>query len=114
MEFDRPVLVEDTITYRIFTQTSSSSSNTKDDTTKFLSHLQHSTQDHVWHQQGFNLQKEDNEDSFYEGKSIVGECIDDEWVILYALWSLSKEHVDVVIQVEDRDGDSLPFETSST
>ena len=47
-----------------------------------------------------------------EGKTRFGDCIDDEWFILWLLQSISLHYPDLVISLNDNDGEFLLIEAA--
>ena len=68
-----------------------------------LSHSQY-----IWHQEPFCVWVEENH---LLGKSIVADCVDDEWFIVYILKQLSNSF-DVVCSCSDEDGEFLLIEVA--
>jgi len=50
---------------------------------------------------------------FLRGRTNHGDSIEDEWLIVYILHQLSREHPDVWIRVVDRDGQFLLIEAAN-
>eukprot|EP00842_Homolaphlyctis_polyrhiza_P001973 jgi/Hompol1/2777/HPOL_005768-RA len=46
------------------------------------------------------------------GSTRFGDAMDDEWFVVYLLYAISREFTDLVITVEDSDGDFLLFEAA--
>jgi predicted outer membrane lipoprotein len=65
--------------------------------------------EYIWHKESFCLQYRDG---YLVGKTHIGECIEDEWFIVYLLKLLSLEYPEVVIQVQDNDGEFLLIEAA--
>ncbi|CCM01639.1 uncharacterized protein FIBRA_03700 [Fibroporia radiculosa] len=70
--------------------------------------------DHLWHRDAFELkvaQDTDSEDWLLEGRMRVGDCVDDEWCVVWLLREISAKW-DVVISVFDSDGEFLLIEAA--
>ncbi|KAM0788022.1 hypothetical protein ACM66B_006221 [Microbotryomycetes sp. NB124-2] len=83
------------------------------------------TNDYIFHKQGFNLclssvgnaththgNADNGSTRFLHGQTEVTDAVDDEWFIVYVLKRLSTEFNDVVINVEDEDGEFLLIEAA--
>lgn len=51
--------------------------------------------------------------SYLHGISDYGDSVDDEWLIVYLLWELTKSHPDLWVRVADSDGEFLLIEAAS-
>ncbi|OJJ51405.1 hypothetical protein ASPZODRAFT_21875 [Penicilliopsis zonata CBS 506.65] len=71
--------------------------------------------DYIWQREGFRLEitKEDGITSL-RGRTIFGDSIEDEWVIVYILRELTKRHKDIWVKVVDGDGEFLLIEAAGT
>jgi hypothetical protein len=65
--------------------------------------------EYIWHKESFCLQFQDG---YLIGKTHIGECIEDEWFLVYLLKLLSIEYPELVIQVQDNDGEFLLIEAA--
>ena len=63
-------------------------------------HAQCQSPFYIWHRQPFALQvvRDDKAGARLEGKTYVGDCVDDEWFIVYLLRSVSLKWPDLVIR----------------
>lgn len=71
--------------------------------------------DHIWHNDPFQLTPVDGSKdcpSHLFGKTIFGDNIEDEWFIVYLLFELSRQSPELVIQVQDIDGEFLLIEAA--
>lgn len=64
------------------------------------------TDGHIWYKDSFQLNR------YMTGETDVGDCIDDEWLITYALFEISRRVPECVIRTEDSDGDFLLIEAA--
>jgi hypothetical protein len=67
--------------------------------------------DHIWQDENFEIQVDG---THLSGSTRFGDNIEDEWFIVYILWSLSKEFPSLLISMQDSDGDFLLIEGSLT
>ena len=51
--------------------------------------------------------------SFLRGRTNYGDSVEDEWLVVYILRELSKQHVDVWIKIVDTDGEFLLIEAAN-
>jgi hypothetical protein len=67
--------------------------------------------EYIWHLGTFvvNFVSGQNGTSYLEGCTNCGDCIDDEWFIVYILHMLSQEYI---ISVQDEDGEFLLIEAA--
>ena len=78
------------------------------------------TEGHLWTNEGCDLQPSTASDQkkttttrVYHGATYFGDCIDDEWLIVYVMMELSKKyHSHIFIQMVDDDGDFLLIEAA--
>lgn len=67
------------------------------------------TKDYIWQREPFGLQKQLD---CLNGTTLFGDCIQDEWFIVYILHSISLEFPGLVISVVDNDGQFLLIEAA--
>ena len=75
--------------------------------------------DYVWHKDPFKLYVSCDQSSCksilcLSGCSRYGDCIDDEWFIVYLLLRISEEHENLSIKVHDSDGQFLLMEAADS
>lgn len=71
--------------------------------------------DFIWQRDSFHLNLErDAGRSMLHGKINYGDSIEDEWLIVYILRELSKQHSDVWIRIADSDGEFLLIEAANS
>ncbi|GBE78093.1 hypothetical protein SCP_0109750 [Sparassis crispa] len=71
---------------------------------------------HIWHRDAFELkavQDPDGEGCMLEGRMRVGDCVDDEWCVVWLLREISAKW-DVAISVFDSDGEFLLIEAADS
>ncbi|NP_001267880.1 ecdysoneless homolog [Hydra vulgaris] len=70
--------------------------------------------EYIWQKESFRLSSVEEYSGLacLSGSTCVGENINDEWFIVYLLFEISKHHKDVIIQVNDNDGDFLLIEAA--
>ena len=69
--------------------------------------------DYIWNYDNFQLTiqlDEDNHSIFLFGSTRIGQCIEDEWFIVYLLLIVSMKIDDISIHVMDNDGEFLVIE----
>ncbi|KAJ3208780.1 hypothetical protein HDU67_006562, partial [Dinochytrium kinnereticum] len=75
------------------------------------------TAGHIWQKEGFFLEvgmrREEIDQPFLIGRTKFGDCIDDEWFIVFLLREITKEFPDLVASVHDNDGDFLLIESAN-
>ncbi|KAI8084475.1 SGT1 protein-domain-containing protein, partial [Halteromyces radiatus] len=79
--------------------------------------IQPLTTGHIWQKDGFNLRivrndKKDPDYPFLFGITRFGDCMNDEWFIIYLLYEISKSFQDAIIAVSDNDGEVLLIEAA--
>ncbi|KAI0359104.1 SGT1-domain-containing protein [Trametes cingulata] len=116
--FNRPPTIsEDTLQYLLYLpQDQSDRVSATTLATLMLDYTQSLLPEHLWHRDSFELKvapdPEGNKDSWVlEGRMRVGDCIDDEWCVVWLLREISKKW-DVVISVWDSDGEFLLIEAA--
>ncbi|KAI9738178.1 MAG: hypothetical protein M1834_008676 [Cirrosporium novae-zelandiae] len=70
--------------------------------------------DYIWQRDNFNLElvREDGR-SFIRGRTNYGDCIEDEWLIVYLLRELTKQFTDLWVKAVDTDGEFLLIEAAN-
>ncbi|KAG8932821.1 hypothetical protein FRC02_000505 [Tulasnella sp. 418] len=122
--FNRPpTIADDTVIYRIYPPQDVSSDKTAVSSISalMLSYVQDSLlpSNHIWHRDAFTLKVVEEEERsgksanqwVIEGTMRVGDCVDDEWCVVWLLTEISKKW-DVVISVYDSDGEFLLIEAA--
>ncbi|KAI8838561.1 SGT1 protein-domain-containing protein [Chytriomyces cf. hyalinus JEL632] len=70
-------------------------------------------QDHIWHKDSFNLAVElRGNDPFLHGNCRFGDCIDDEWLVVFLLREITRKFDGLVASVTDNDGQFLLIEAA--
>ncbi|KAI8826478.1 SGT1 protein-domain-containing protein [Chytriomyces cf. hyalinus JEL632] len=70
-------------------------------------------QDHIWHKDSFNLTVElRGNDPFLHGNCRFGDCIDDEWLVVFLLREITRRFDGLVASVTDNDGQFLLIEAA--
>ncbi|XP_077491205.1 ecdysoneless cell cycle regulator [Amblyomma americanum] len=71
---------------------------------------------YIWQDEQFSLcvvdAQRDGVPPHLEGSTYFGDNVEDEWFIVYLLYELTKEDQDLVIKVEDADGEFLLIEAA--
>ncbi|KAK7206681.1 SGT1 protein-domain-containing protein [Myxozyma melibiosi] len=71
------------------------------------------TKDYIWQRQPFTLRLlELSDEPCLRGVTEFGDCIDDEWFIVFILRELSRRHPDLYIRIADNDGEFLLIEAA--
>ncbi|KAI0724281.1 SGT1 protein-domain-containing protein [Cerioporus squamosus] len=116
--FNRPPTIsEDTLQYTLYLPPDQSDRVSATALAALLSeHAQSLLPGHLWHRDAFELKvapdPEGNKDAWVlEGRMRVGDCIDDEWCVVWLLRELSSKW-DLVISVFDSDGEFLLIEAA--
>ncbi|KAG9306555.1 hypothetical protein G9A89_004752 [Geosiphon pyriformis] len=72
--------------------------------------------DYIWQKDPFQLSiahsETDPSSPFLYGKTRFGDCVDDEWFIVFLLRVISKKFDDIVIRVSDQDGEFLLIQSA--
>uniref|UniRef100_A0A2R5LFD6 Putative mads box transcription factor n=1 Tax=Ornithodoros turicata TaxID=34597 RepID=A0A2R5LFD6_9ACAR len=113
------VVEDDSVRYYLFPKIY----NSTDDKTylekkkyEYLAKLFPLTSSYIWQNECFNLGVVDavNDDvpPHMEGITYYGENIEDEWFIVFLLLQLTEEDDDLIVQVQDSDGDFLLIEAA--
>lgn len=70
--------------------------------------------DYLWQRESFQLNLgRDKGRSLLHGRTNYGDSVEDEWLIVYILRELSKQHSDIWIRVFDTDGEFLLIEAAN-
>ncbi|KAG0022078.1 hypothetical protein BGZ80_001118 [Entomortierella chlamydospora] len=75
-------------------------------------------QGYIWHKDAFSLRIESNKGKFpssrpyLRGETKVGDCLDDEWLIVFLLREITKRIPGSVARVQDNDGEFLLIEAA--
>jgi hypothetical protein len=78
----------------------------------FMEALQPWIRHYIWDYEPIRPQiSEHNEKSYIFAQLPLGELIDDEWLITWILYDISKNHEDIFIQVYDNEGEFLLIES---
>lgn len=90
--------------YPTLPQGSSSLNAVCNDIVSYINHLVH-LHSYLWHQDPIQLQicqrsdtRTDSTGVWLEGTTCVGDCIDDEWYIVYLLKLVTKKWTDCVVR----------------
>lgn len=71
---------------------------------------------YIWHKQPFNLTLSPapfsgpSQGNFLEGRTDCTDCVDDEWFVVWLLREVTRAWEDVVVSIEDEDGEFLLIE----
>lgn len=66
--------------------------------------------DYIWQDQSFSLVQQ--QDFSVKGATRFGDCVEDEWFIVWILRTLSEQMTDIYVQVTDSDGEFLLIESA--
>ncbi|RUS23634.1 SGT1 protein-domain-containing protein, partial [Jimgerdemannia flammicorona] len=82
-----------------------------------ISHVQCFLIGHLWQKDPFSLQvtlarNGDPAYPFLHGQTRFGDCIDDEWLIVFLLREISIKFKEAIISVSDNDGEFLLIEAA--
>ncbi|KZW02112.1 SGT1-domain-containing protein [Exidia glandulosa HHB12029] len=117
--FNRPPSVaEDTIAYELYpTATSAQKDAVAALATVIREWVDAQLPGHIWHRDAFELKVvqnqhvQDAQQWMLEGRMRVGDCVDDEWLVVWLLRQVSRQW-DVVVSVFDTDGEFLLIEAA--
>ncbi|KAJ3111007.1 hypothetical protein HDU96_006053 [Phlyctochytrium bullatum] len=74
------------------------------------------TSGHIWHKEPLFLRpvvrSQEIDQPYLKGKTKFGDCIDDEWFIVFLLKEITKEFPHLIASVSDNDGDFLLIEAA--
>ncbi|KAN0069812.1 SGT1 domain containing protein [Elaphomyces granulatus] len=69
--------------------------------------------DYIWQREAFGLEvAKENGVTLLRGRTIYGDSIEDEWVVVYLLRELTKRHNELWVKVVDSDGEFLLIEAA--
>ncbi|KAG8196185.1 hypothetical protein JTE90_007913 [Oedothorax gibbosus] len=115
-------LSENTVIYRLFCSNNGENSNNVSHqalellSEDYLSKISGFLHRYIWQNDPFNLRIVDSVAESYpshlEGISSFEDNIEDEWFIVYLLFYLSERDKNLVIQIQDNDGDFLLIEAA--
>ncbi|ORX85322.1 SGT1-domain-containing protein [Anaeromyces robustus] len=83
---------------------------------KIFSFINQYTQNYIWQKEQFQLKicySTELEYPYLSGKTIIGDCMDDEWFITFLLFEISKEFKNCIISVKDNDDEFLLIEAAN-
>ncbi|GES93477.1 protein ecdysoneless homolog [Rhizophagus clarus] len=109
---------EDAVVYSIYfpLPTSDQISFLQENSVLILSDLNQYLNGYIWQKDPFELRIFKNESDpsypFLHGKTRFGDCIDDEWFIVFLLRQISLKYKETVISVSDSDGEFLLIEAA--
>ncbi|KZS96136.1 SGT1-domain-containing protein [Sistotremastrum niveocremeum HHB9708] len=114
-----PQIGEDTIQYTLYPPANQSGKEDVESlATLILSSVADLFPNHLWNRDSFDFTPAQDPDSpkgqtrwLLEGRMRVGDCVDDEWLVVWLLREISK-HWDVAISVFDSDGEFLLIEAA--
>lgn len=88
LDYEEECLSDMWVDYKIFYESSAALSDIYEQILVLLEPL---CRDYIWHNQHFKLQVATNSSiPCIEGKTIFGDCMDDEWFIMFLLDKISK------------------------
>ncbi|RIA99050.1 SGT1 protein [Glomus cerebriforme] len=111
--------LEDAIVYSIYfpLPTLDQISFLRETSVLILSELNQYLDGYIWQKDSFELRIAKNEsDPSYpslRGKTRFGDCIDDEWFIVFLLQQISLKYQEAIISVSDSDGEFLLIEAAT-
>ncbi|RXW14539.1 hypothetical protein EST38_g11315 [Candolleomyces aberdarensis] len=115
--FNRPPsIAEDTLQYTIYPPPNlTDKASVTTFAACFQSYVEILLSEFIWHRDAFELKvvpnPEDDDAWILEGRMRVGDCVDDEWCVVWLLREISSKW-DVVIGVYDSDGEFLLIEAA--
>jgi hypothetical protein len=72
------------------------------------------TKDYIWQRDPFNLEvKQDGGLTYLHGITDYGDCVEDEWLVLYLLRELTRNFANLWVRVADNDGEFLLVEAAN-
>lgn len=72
------------------------------------------TRDYIWQRESFNLElRRENGLAYLHGSTDYGDCVEDEWLIVYLLRELTKSFGNLWVRVADSDGEFLLVEAAN-
>ncbi|PVG02291.1 hypothetical protein CPB86DRAFT_823118 [Serendipita vermifera] len=81
--------------------------------TNILTYVNKILPGHIWHRDSFQLTLSTDEEKGLECTMRVGDSVDDEWLVVYLLWQVTKTF-DVAVSVYDADGQFLLIEAAES
>ncbi|XP_054168336.1 protein ecdysoneless homolog [Oppia nitens] len=109
-------LNENSVLYRLYPLLSEINGSLNDYICKCYTYLAKYISTHIWQNQSFQLSiitDSIDGDNHLQGITNFGDNIDDEWLIVYLLYRLSRLDPNLVIKVEDSDGEFLLIEAAN-
>uniref|UniRef100_A0A915KW42 Uncharacterized protein n=1 Tax=Romanomermis culicivorax TaxID=13658 RepID=A0A915KW42_ROMCU len=97
--------VENTVEYWIYPFKNTNSDD-------ILAFILSNSSSYIWHNEAFKLMQRDLPVIHFYGSSNYGDNADDEWFIVHLLLQLSVKFSDLVIRVQDEDGDFMLIEAA--
>lgn len=116
-EFGEPRL-ENVVEYKIFSSHLAGVEIVEDTLYDVLSYAQSLIGDYIWQNDCFNLSQEkenvahSEQIKFLKGSTNFGDNIEDEWFIVYLLFSITKQFPQLAVTVNDNDGEFLLIEAA--
>jgi hypothetical protein len=72
------------------------------------------TKDYIWQRDSFNLElKRENGLTYLHGSTDYGDCVEDEWMVVYLLRELTRSFSNLWVRVADSDGEFLLVEAAN-
>ncbi|KAJ3237244.1 hypothetical protein HDU78_004201 [Chytriomyces hyalinus] len=107
----------DKVSYRIHAAPGTSMEGMVDLLALVRAYVAETVQDHIWHKDSFNLAVELRgnggvQDPFLHGNCRFGDCIDDEWLVVFLLREITRRFDGLVASVTDDDGQFLLIEAA--
>ncbi|TFK76805.1 hypothetical protein BDN72DRAFT_754724 [Pluteus cervinus] len=109
-----PAIAEDTLVYSLHLPPGSDKASASALATCIRSLVEELLPDFIWHKDPFDLKISKNPDRdewFLESRMRVGDCADDEWLVVWLLREISAKW-DLAIEVFDSDGEFLLIEAA--
>ncbi|KAJ3054834.1 hypothetical protein HK097_000699 [Rhizophlyctis rosea] len=117
--FSRGLDEEDAVVYNIYWNHSITdadpASQLTDALARITSFASHLTYQYIWQKDSFVLvvaEDKETKSPFLHGRTRFGDCIEDEWFIVYILREITREFPETVISVRDMDGEFLLIEAA--
>ncbi|ORX50317.1 SGT1-domain-containing protein [Piromyces finnis] len=83
---------------------------------KVFSFINRYTNNYIWQKEQFILNicySTELTFPYLSGKTLIGDCLDDEWFITFLLFEISKQFDNFIISVKDNDGEFLLIEAAN-
>eukprot|EP00833_Pecoramyces_ruminatium_P006023 jgi/Orpsp1_1/1180055/evm.model.c7180000071985.1 len=83
---------------------------------KISSFINKYTKEYIWQKEKFQLKicySTELNYPYLSGKTIIGDCMNDEWFITFLLFEISKNFENTIISVKDNDGEFLLIEAAN-